>query len=300
MSEKVHSEKNPKNYIHFDRYAGGRFLMAIAENQNLDSGETLILLIIGNSLDFYDFEHSKRYISQPRIKKLSKLSISKIRTSIRSLEEKGYLITEERYAPNGARESNYYSLSSLIFDEIEELWMAKKGVKEGTPPACGTGTPPVRGTGTPRYVAPPKIPKIKLPKEENNTKVLFSGGDETPPQKKAKSKKDNPKERSRAKFRTIYKTQRGGRKGFFQIVSNDTLDTVFERLYGLYSENDFNALYAHYEHHLMLGVADWDPNRPAQDLELLMMKREASEPQPDTRAGYIPPELRAEVDQDIH
>jgi hypothetical protein len=166
----THEKKSVNKSAIFDPFAGGRFLMAVAENPHLTSEETLVLLILGSIQDFNDFMHSKRYITQKRLKELSKLSIRKIRDCIRDLEAKGYLITEERYAPNGARLANSHALADLIFTEIEDIWKAKNHDEEDTPPRHSVPVPPAQDAGTPRHSVPPKIPNMEIPNKNKKGK----------------------------------------------------------------------------------------------------------------------------------
>jgi hypothetical protein len=111
-------EKQTRSRI-FDPFAGGRFLMSIARNQNITADETLVLLIIGSLQDFSDILHSKRYVPIDKLSYLSKRSRRTIQYVLKSLEEKKYLIIQDCYKETGKQLSNEYSLSDLIFEEAK-------------------------------------------------------------------------------------------------------------------------------------------------------------------------------------
>jgi hypothetical protein len=149
----THEKKSVKKSDIFDPFAGGRFLMAIAENQNLTADETLILLIIGSHQDFNDFLHSKRYMTIERIAFLAKRTERWIKKCLRSLEQKGYLITEECFRKSGKQLANNYSLSDIIFTDAHQNWLSSRGeyssphkVTEGeysSPPGVNTVHPQI-------------------------------------------------------------------------------------------------------------------------------------------------------------
>jgi len=152
----------------FDPFAGGRFLVTIAENQNITTAETLVLLIIGNYQDFNNVLHSKRYITIEKIAFLSKLTTRWVRKCLRSLEDKGYLITEECFRRSGKQLSSNYSLSDIIFKEATVAWEQSRGELSSAHKVTeGEYSSPLGGN-----TVPPQIPNKEIPNVKDKSKDL--------------------------------------------------------------------------------------------------------------------------------
>jgi hypothetical protein len=106
----------------FNAYSGGRHLNAISHSKNLSMLEKHFMLTIGSLIDFRDFENSAYYISAKKLAELMSCTERTILNLVRSLNDKKYIIVENRFDENKRQMSNLYALSPLIFEEYATLW----------------------------------------------------------------------------------------------------------------------------------------------------------------------------------
>lgn len=123
LSSKCDSKKI--NYP-FNCYSGGRHLNAISHSKNLNMLEKHFMLTIGSLMDFKDFENSAYYISVKKLAELMSCGERTILKLVRSLNDKKYLVVENRFDENKRQMSNRYALSPLIFEEYATLWSASR------------------------------------------------------------------------------------------------------------------------------------------------------------------------------
>lgn len=119
FSDKCTSKKI--NYP-FNCYSGGRHLNAISHSKNLNMLEKHFMLTIGSLIDFRDFENSAYYISAKKLSELMSCTERTILKLVKSLNDKKYIIVENRVDKNKRQMSNQYALSPLIFEEYATLW----------------------------------------------------------------------------------------------------------------------------------------------------------------------------------
>jgi len=106
----------------FNCYSGGRHLNAISHSKNLNMLEKHFMLTIGSLIDFRDFENSAYYISAKKLSELMSCTERTILKLVKSLNDKKYIIVENRVDKNKRQMSNLYALSPLIFEEYATLW----------------------------------------------------------------------------------------------------------------------------------------------------------------------------------
>lgn len=123
LSSKCDSKKI--NYP-FNCYSGGRHLNAISHSKTLSMLEKHFMLTIGSLIDFRDFENSAYYISVKKLAELMSCGERTILKLVRSLNDKKYLVVENRFDENKRQMSNLYALSPLIFEEYATLWSASR------------------------------------------------------------------------------------------------------------------------------------------------------------------------------
>jgi hypothetical protein len=101
----------------FDVYQGGRFISAVSRNKNLAPFEKLILLTIGNELDFRNIQDSQRYISNAKLAEYTSMSERSVMRLTKKLSADGYLVKTDRFDDKNRQQSNLYSLSPKVFME---------------------------------------------------------------------------------------------------------------------------------------------------------------------------------------
>jgi hypothetical protein len=104
-----------------DPFHGGRCLEAIYTLKNLTGIETSLLIYLGSKLNFKDFHHSKVTASVSHISNAIKFKSSAIKSAIKSLSNKSYLIIENNFDHNGSKIENTYSISDYLFQCYVEL-----------------------------------------------------------------------------------------------------------------------------------------------------------------------------------
>lgn len=88
---------------------------AIYTLNDLTGIETSLLIYLGSKLNFKDFHHSKVTASVTQISKAIKFKSSAIKSAIKSLTDKSYLIVENNFDANGFKIENTYSISDYLF-----------------------------------------------------------------------------------------------------------------------------------------------------------------------------------------
>lgn len=287
---------------------GGRNLWAIHENTELSQIEKHLMLTIAAYADFTKLDsecsycESKTALSINRLLKL--MSLKDRGTMIKyaeGLEEKGYIKKIQTFSEDDKKyETNAFIITDKIFvvyaqkenldlDSFKKKDAPKKGETPSdlppTQPPSGSGCGPLppphtvnlgSGCGPLGVVgdANYNIPNSSLLGIHNN-KLLCRDGVHGTPIKQGKSKKSTPKERSRKLFRTIYRRVRQDHEPeskFVRMVTNEQMDTVFDRLYEKYPEEAFTKLYSDVEEARLLGARDWNPNAPEAHLNHICEK----------------------------
>ena len=87
------------------------------ESELLDNPYQITLYIY---LKKFADENNQCFPSLKRLSKLTKMGISKVKTTLNELEEKGVIVKENRTKPNGGATSNLYTLH-----DYKELWKAE-------------------------------------------------------------------------------------------------------------------------------------------------------------------------------
>ena len=241
----------------FDVYQGGRFISAVSRNKNLAPFEKLILLTIGNELDFRDIQGSQRYISNAKLAEYTSISERSVRRLTNKLSDDGYLVKTDRFDDNNRQQSNLYALSPKVFLEYA-------GFTEGDTVATMRGTP-----------CPTNLPQKELPQEEIIiSKDIIIGvdtdvsPDNSPPAiesviKTPKPRKNSPKEKARRLFKGVYRRVRQDHEHhtkFIKFNTNEQMDIVFERLWERFDLKAFEDSYEYVESMKMLGALAWNPN----------------------------------------
>lgn len=242
----------------FDVYQGGRFLTAVSRNKTLTTFEKMILLTIGNELDFRNIQDSQRYISNERLAEYTSMSERSVIRLTKKLCDDEYLVKTDRFDDNNRQQSNLYSLSPKVFMEYASF-------TEGDTQSGGRVTH-----------SPTNLPNKELPQEEIIiSKDIIIGvdtdvsPDNSPPAiesviKTPKPRKNSPKEKARRLFKGVYRRVRQDHEPhtkFIRYNTNEQMDTVFERLWGKYDLKAFQASYDYVESIKLLGAITWNPNK---------------------------------------
>ena len=98
-----------------DPFHGGRCLEAIYTIKDLTGVETSLLIYLGSQLNFKDFHHSKVTVSVNQISTAIKFKSSAIKSAIKSLSNKSYLMIENNFDEFGFKIENTYSISDYLF-----------------------------------------------------------------------------------------------------------------------------------------------------------------------------------------